>query len=338
MEFNKNLFLKLLHRDKNNIEINKNNYLLVNLYILLISLNNNYYNESIEKDNNKIIKIFLTKINNLKVKIQLKRKQNEIDNLINDIKKTYELEENILFEYIKDKNNFFNILEEKDARKISSYIDKLTKKEIYRIDNIEKFDNDRKLIIEYISKYNYDIKSNKIEFSKINYSIDIDKFYEIFNYLLNIDNYSNLYKLVSNNTSRREIIKLLINVIKNKKIEDVDSDKIFIPIILKNILFDNNFDNNIKTDGFIVENIKISDLYKLANEKNSLGASTKWKNFNIPNEYLFKKIKEIIDKGMYYYNNDKFIMELVINKNGDFKVSISVEEIKEILINYLTNN
>lgn len=336
MESYKNLFLELLNKDTSNIEIK--DYLLINLYIMLISLNNNYYNETLEEENNKTVKIFLTKINNLKVKIQLKRKQTEIDNLINDIKKTYELEENILFEYIDDKTKFFDIISSKDAKKISSYIDKLTKKEIYNMDNIEELSNNRNLIIEYVKKYKYNILDNKIIFEKVNYSIDNYKFYEIFNYLLNIDNYYNLYKGISSNTYRREIIKSIIKVIKNKSFNDVDHNKILIPIILNYILLDRSFNNNLKTDSFIVENIKISDLYKFANEKNNIGASTKWKNFNIPNEYLFKKIKEIIDNGMYYYNNDLFIMELVINKNSDFKVSINIASIKEILTDYLTNN
>ena len=50
------------------------NNLNINLYLTLLSLNNSNYKESIYLDEINIIEDFLRKINNLKVNIQLKRK------------------------------------------------------------------------------------------------------------------------------------------------------------------------------------------------------------------------------------------------------------------------
>jgi len=62
--------------------------ILINLYITLLSLNDNKYTLLNIIEEGREIKLLLTKLNNLKVKIQLKRKQKEIDNLANDIKNT----------------------------------------------------------------------------------------------------------------------------------------------------------------------------------------------------------------------------------------------------------
>ena len=59
--------------------------LKLNIYLALLSLNNNNYQDSFFTEEHRIIDDFLRKVNNLKVKIQLKRKQTEIDKLHKEI-------------------------------------------------------------------------------------------------------------------------------------------------------------------------------------------------------------------------------------------------------------
>ena len=61
------------------------NQFKLNIYLTLLSLNNNNYQESIQKEEINTIENYLRKINNLKVKIQLKRKEEDINKLLTEI-------------------------------------------------------------------------------------------------------------------------------------------------------------------------------------------------------------------------------------------------------------
>jgi hypothetical protein len=151
----------------------------------------------------------------------------------------------------------------------------------------------------------------------------------MFSYLLNSDNYKKIYNNNSHDLIIANIIKLLI--IKDKKKEDID--KVLVPILLTYIL-SLNISSDIDTSEFNVENIKISELYSLASKtNNNLNSKiTKCGKISIPHDYLINNLKEMITKGMYYYNEDTFVLE---NNDNDFKVSINLDKIKEFIKNIL---
>lgn len=317
----------LLDLIKNLSNENIDNYLLINLYITLISLNSNIYNKKTEEEAINKVKLFLTKINNLKVKIQLNRKPKEIDELSKSIEKDYIINEESFNYYINSKEEFLNSISSNDAKKLTYYIDDITKKEIYIKDNIDSLFTFRNSFIKDVFNYNYDLKENIIYLNNKEYSLN--EFKDNFNYLLNIENYSNLYKKVFNNTERQNLIKSTISFIKKEIIPKEDIERVLIPTILIYLLNKPNL--NIISDDFIIENIKISELYALKE------SNINPKNIKVPDDYLINKIKEIMSKGMYYFDKDKFILELVNNKVSDFKVSITTENIKKIIINNLSN-
>ena len=313
-------YLKLIENPKNS---NINDELLIDLYITLISLNSNSYSEKEQKKESEKIKLLLTKLNNLKVKIQLNRKPKEIDELIKIINDCYEEESDLYYRYIKDQEEFLNILNSKDTIKLTSYIDRITKKEIEKEDNVSISNEEREIIINNIFN-GYTVKDNIITISNKEYQKE--RLLDIFDYLLVINNYPSIYKSVSSNTSRKELIQAIIKSIKNK-FTDESFLKVLIPTLLIQLL--PNISNNSNTDSFVIENIKIKDLYSLKENTNNINS----KNIKVPNEYLFTKIKEIMENGMFYYKDNKFIMELVKNKVSDFKVSIDILELKEFIMN-----
>lgn len=310
---------------ENPVITNINDELLIDLYITLISLNSNSSSEKAIKRESQKIKLLLTKLNNLKVKIQLNRKPKEIEELIKTISECYELDSDLYYRYIKDKEEFLNILDSKDTIKLTTYIDRITKKEIEKEDNFSIFNEEREFIINNIFN-GYTIKDNIITISNKEYQKE--RFLDIFDYLLVIDNYPNIYKSISSNTSRKELIQAIIKLIKNKS-TDESLLKVLIPTLLIHLL--PNINNNSNTDNFVIENIKIKDLYSLKENISNINS----KNIKVPNEYLFTKLKEIMVQGMFYFKDNRFIMELVQNKVSDFKVSIDILELKKIIINNL---
>ena len=298
--------------------------LKIDLYMTLLSLNNSNYNELIYTKEISIIEDFLRKINNLKVKIQLKRKDNEIDELLNKIIDIYNNNIKIISKYNKDNLDIINIIKTKDTKEITSILDKLTKHKIQIISNKDYYDKIRKDINNNIFNNKYIINNNIITID--NTIITLDEFYEIFSYLLDINNYKNIYTKEEENILHNELITNIIDIINNEK----EITKEIIPIILSNILYKNisNYEY-INTKDFNIDNIKISDLYSFANNKIINNNTAKWRKILIPNEYLYNKIKEIVPKGMYYFKDDNFIID---NKDNDFKVSISINNIKTFLI------
>ncbi len=316
------LYAELLNNNFNNIDNNK-----VLLYITLIFLNNDNYSIDNMKKEISETKLVLTKLNNLKVKIQLKRKQKEIDEVVDSIKKYVDSSWNYVSCYIKDKDELFQIVDSLDAKKITDYIDRVTKREMEVSENLEDISNKRNNIINLIKNNPFDIVNNKLIIE--DYDIELDDFYLLFDYLLNTNNYADLYKSVNSNENRKYIIEKIISCINHQISE---TEKIIIPVALTCLL--NSFDcYTINTSDFEIENIKISDLYSLANQKCIDKNTSKWKNIAIPNTYLFDKMKEIICNGMYYYKDKKFVLELVSNKISDFKVSIDIDKMKLFLKN-----
>ena len=95
---------------------------------------------------------------------------------------------------------------------------------------------------------------------------------------------------------------------------------------------------NIDMSKFNIENIKITDLYKMANDKQNTNEKVaKWKNIIISNEYLYNKTKESLLYGTYYFNNELFILENIDNNISDFKVSINVADMRQFLKESLLN-
>jgi len=306
----------------------------VNLYVTLLSLNDNKYTLLNIMEESKEIKLLLTKLNNLKVKIQLKRKQKEIDDLAEDIKRIYDVKRKLLLNYIDDREELFRIIDTRDAKEITKYIDKVTKVEIVKTDRMDERNDLREKVLDLILKNVYQVNDQTICISGCQEKVKIliNDFFDIFNYLLNIDNYDNIYKLNSSNDSHREIINDIIKVIRLEDCNCESLKKIVIPMILTYML--PSLDETIKTADFVIENIKISDLYSMAKNNSQNKDTARWKNVQISNEYLFKKIAEMVNRGMYYYQDNKFILELVDNKISDFKVSIEIDK----MISFLNDN
>lgn len=333
--------LQLLNSEEN---INIENYqeeLMVNLYLTLLSLSNLKYSKDIDKIEKDVISDFLRKLNNLKVKIQLKRKQTEITKLSEELITEYYENINILSIYIKDGKELENIITSMDTTKITKIIDKVTKEKMNKEDNKEEIDKFRLELLEILPDSNYYIKENKlfIENEKKKKEMTIKEFIDTFSYLLIPDNYNKLYTNKNNQKSHDLIISNIIKflVVKDKK----DLEKVLIPAIITYILslnIDNQYE--LDTSSFNIENIKITELYSLAQQEptDNNVKSPKWRNISIPNEYLINKLKDLIKRGMYYYKEDTFILENIENKVSDFKVSIAEDKIKLFLTKVLEAN
>lgn len=304
------------------------NNLNINLYLTLLSLNNSNYKESIYLDEINIIEDFLRKINNLKVKIQLKRKDTEINELLETIKNIYQDNTKLISKYNKDNINIVNELESKEPKRITSILDNLTKEKIKKVSNKEYYDKLRKDINENIFKNEYTIDNDNLIIN--NTVISINEFYEIFSYLLDINNYKDIYPNKDENKLHKQLITKIIDIIESNS----SLDNEIIPIILTNLLSKSipNYEY-INTTNFNIDNIKITDLYSFANNTNQEinNNTAKWQKILIPNEYLYNKIKEIVSKGMYYFKEDNFIIENIENTTSDFKISISINNIKTFL-------
>lgn len=341
--------LKLINKDEN---INIDEYqeeLIVNLYLTLLSLSNQEFSEEIDKKEKEQIDDFLRKLNNLKVKIQLKRKPTEINKLAEELITQYYENINILSIYIKDGIELENVINTMDAKSLTKLIDKVTKDKMNKEYSKEERNERRIALVNLLPNSNYYINNNTLFiYNDDKYEeVLLKDFIEMFSYLLNPDNYKKLY---SNQTNQRNHELIIANIIKllilnDKKKEEIN--KVLIPIALTYILsldLDNQID--LDTSEFTIENIKITELYSLAsqNQHNEEinSKTTKWRNISIPNNYLINKLKEMIKRGMYYYKEDTFILENIENNTSDFKVSIKlnsmIEFLKRILDSSLEKN
>ena len=300
----------------------------LNLYLTLLSLNSHNYSEDIYKKEINIMEDYLRKTNNYKVKIQLKRKEEEINKLLEEIKQIYENNKNIIDKYNKENLNIITILESKEPKEITTLIDKLTKEKMKKVNNLNNYKDLMNNIISNINKYH--IESNNLIINN-NMMIPLDDFYNVFDYLINIDNYKDIYSNDIANNSHKIIINDIIEMINNNNLDNINNN-ILIPIILNYIISSNipNYEE-IATDKFHIDNIKISDLYSLANNNNiNNNNKVMWRKIIIPNSYLYSKLNETINKGMYYFKDDDFIIESI----GDFKVSISINS----MISFIKDN
>lgn len=329
MNLSYNDYLLDLINDLTNFDL-FNNELKLNIYLTLIALSKGYYNEAKYQSDLDIVDDFLRKTNNLKVKIQLKRKEDEITDLINRLKDIYEKNSKLIDKFNYDKLSITTIIENRNPLEITNLIDKLTKEKINYHDNKDMYDNLRTKIISHIFSNNYNIIDNNTlvlntpDNNDIVISLDI--FYKVFDYLLDIDNYQET--LNSNHTTS---INDIINILTTKTI----NKETLIPIILTNII-NKNIPNPDILDfsKFNINNIRITDLYSIAgNNQNYLNEkSAKWNKIYIPNSYLHQRIKEIIKVGTYYFKDNIFYIEELNN----FKISINTDNMLDFLKNYLS--
>ena len=212
--------------DNNELTNSFNINIKIDLYLTLLSLNNNNYNHTMFQNDINILEDFLRKINNLKVKIQLKRKEEEINNLIDNIKEIYLNNTNKINRFNKDNTNIITILDEKNPIELTNILDKLTKEKIKIVSNKDYYNE----IKEEIKNNNYIINNDGIIIN--NKIINIDEFYDIFSYLLDINNYKNIYPNEEKNELHNSLIQNIIDV--TKEIKEIDKEKI--PMILTHIL------------------------------------------------------------------------------------------------------
>lgn len=335
-----NFLLQLLNKESNIDNKENKESLELNIYLTLLALSNCKYDESLYQKEIDKVETFLRKVNNLKVKIQLKRKEEEINKLTTEIKEIYTKNKDSISKYNKANLDIENILNSNNAPDLTLLIDKLTKEKMKKIEKKETHDVLRKKIKEslFISDYYIDKDMLYIEKNEKNDSIQIllSEFYEIFEYLLNIDTYK---KIFPNNNSSVMHLTLIGDIIKKILTKETIDNEI-IPIVLTYLITKNipNYEN-IDTSNFNINNIKITDLYSFAENNDQIENqnTARWKKILIPNEYLYKKIKEIAIKGMYYFQEDKFILENIENATSDFKISIEIDKMLEFLKENLQN-
>ena len=321
LSYNETL-LKLLNNEEDKLLFTDR--LLVNIYLTLLSLNNNYYDEKLYTEELNNIEDFLRKINNLKVKIQLKRKEKEITDLHNEIKTIYQNKKNLIDNYNINNLDIISLLDTLEPNTLTNLIDSLTKEKLKRVNHKEYYEKIRnEIITNSLSNYHLD---NDILFIG-NTNVHLDDFYLIFSYLLNIDNYPKKYTTDKTNNRYLNIVHELISIIKNNTLP---TQSTIIPITLTYLLTQDINYEPLNTNNFNILNIKITDLYSFAKTESN-NQTAKWKNISIPNEYLYHKIKEITHKGMYYFENDNFIIENIENNLSDFKISINISAMHDFL-------
>lgn len=324
--------LQLLNKEEVIDDKEEEELLKINIYLSLLSLNNHNYKDKIYEEEFLIIDNFLRRVNNYKVKIQLKRKDTEIEEILKEIDLLYEENKKIIDKYNKDKLDILKIITSKDAKEITKLIDKMTKVKMRKENYYEEDNFRRKEIIDIIFKSNYYIDDDMLYIIGIDRGlrIRIEEFYEIFDYLLDIDNYQDIYN--SDKIEHKEIIKKIIDMIKKGNYKEISSYEI-IPIMMTYLIFkDVSILEDINMGDFKIDNIKITDLYSFANNKDISDKNhAKWEKIVIPNKYLYQKFNELIAKGMYYYQDEMFTIEGIDNNISDFKVSITKDNIMTLL-------
>ena len=312
--------IELIDNNESKIRIEPNT--TIDLYMTLLSLNNSSYDYNMYKKEIELIEDFLRKINNLKIKIQLKRKEKEIQTLQENIKEIYLNNTSLIDRYNKENINIIYTIISNNTKDITNLLDKLTKEKIKRISNNDYYNQIRESLANETNK-NYVVNNETIIIN--NNIISLSEFYEIFSYLLDIENYKDTYTDKKKNELHKQLINNIINIINNKN--ELNNEKI--PMILTYILTKQitNYET-VNTEDFMIENIKITDLYSFANNNQTNTNTAKWQKIQIPNEFLYKKLKESIFSGMYYIKDNNFIIE---NNISSFKTSIEITKINNFL-------
>ena len=307
----------------------------INIYQTLMNLNHSDPSKY-EESELSILEDYLRKLNNLKVKIQLKRKQSEIDTLMQEIISQYERNKLIIDKYNTNNLDITKIVTTKDPQELTTLIDTETKEKLRRINNKNYYDELRIKLNKLLPISKYEAQNDTLFLSnnEENMEVPLNDFYQVFEYLLDIDTYN---QPMTNNKANRHRIVMVSEIIKYflaKENQNNYQIKVAIPLVLSYLTTETipNIDL-IDTSKFKIDNIKISDLYSLAQEnrqENSERRAT-WQKISIPNSYLYQKIKEIILKGTYYFDDDKFILENIEQNQSDFKISISIIDMQEFL-------
>lgn len=316
-----NLLLSLID-NHNNIPKEYRDYLEFNTYLALLELSSYYYPTSKISEEYNSIENFLRRLNNLKVKIQLKRRQSEIDTLIEQLLEEYKKIKKSILKYNKNNLNVANIIKEKNPQDLTTLIDALTIEKMSLDSKKKEYDNIRNIITKKHENITYDYSENIIHITENNnivLEIQFQEFKEIFSYLLEIDSYKDVYKDENSNNLHKKVIESLIN----KKYE-----KSIIPLTITYIFNQENIPyNDLDTSAFNIENIKISDLNSFGTRERKI-KNARWKNISISNEFLYPKLILLTKKGMYYQENDSIIFE---DTNNEFKVSINNKDITNFL-------
>ena len=287
-------------------------------YLTLLSLNNHNYKEDIYLEEINKVENFLRKVNNYKVKIQLKRKEGEINTLLTEIKDIYNRNTDIINKYNKDNLDIINILDSREPKEITPLIDRLTRVKMKKVNILPKYNNIINTNID-----NYEIENNTININN-NLIISFDGFYDIYDYLLDLSNYKEVYRKTEIINYHHKLILDYINMIKsNTKLTKEETILVILNYLVKKDIIPNELDFS----KFKIGNIKISDLYNFANNNLTEEYHAKWGKVIIPNDYLFNKIKELLSMGMCYFKDDSFILE----NTSDFKISISSLELINLI-------
>lgn len=313
MEVNKSyiqFLLQLLNNDED-IDIEKNQEgLIVNLYLTLLSLSNLEYSEDIDQKEKEIISDFLRKLNNLKVKIQLKRKASETNKLAEELITQYYENINILSIYIKDGIELENTINTMDAKSLTKLIDSVTKDKMNKEYNKTERNQRRKELVKLLPTSEYYIDNETI-FIKNNNINDLNNAEDEDNNKIEIEN-------VNTDTSE----KLETNKLETEKNKETENEEL------------NN--SNINLEDTITINNLIQNTLEL--EKIEIkNIETENKELNKSNDTYEKiKVKDFIEMFGYLLNQDNYKKTYKNKSNQKTHELIITNIIKILLDNKIT--
>ena len=304
MEVNKSYiqFLLQLLNNEEKIDIEKNQEgLIVNLYLTLLSLSNLEYSDDIDEKEKETISDFLRKLNNLKVKIQLKRKVAETNKLAEEIITKYYENINILSIYIKDGIELENTINTMDAKSLTKLIDSITKDKMNKEYNKTERNARRKDLVKLLPTNEYyiengiiHIKNNQeLQVQKENTNIDTDK---------------------SKIENRKEDIELQ----NDKLIETNQDDTTTINTIIHNTMELEKIDINDNNNEDAITNIDVENKNTEKTKQNS-------------NIYEEITIKDFIEMFSYLLNQDNY-KKTYKNKSNQKTHDLIVSNIIKILL------
>ena len=299
MEVNKSyiqFLLQLLNNDED-IDIEKNQEgLIVNLYLTLLSLSNLEYSEDIDEKEKEIISDFLRKLNNLKVKIQLKRKATETNKLAEELITQYYENINILSIYIKDGVGLENTINTMDAKSLTKLIDSVTKDKMNKEYNKTERNQRRKELVKLLPTSEYYIENETI-FIKNN----------------NITNKNNIE---DENNNKIEIENTNTDTLDKPEVNKLETEKNKKNINLEDTITINNLiQNTLELEKIEINNIETKDK-ELNNDKNI---------------YEEIKVKDFIEMFGYLLNQDNY-KKTYKNKSNQKTHELIISNIIKILI------
>ena len=308
-----------------------NSLLDLNIYMALLNDSNHVYNMSIFHDEVMLVEDFLRKINNLKVKIQLKQKKSEIDKLTENIINIYDDNREVIDRFNTDYMDIKTIILGEVTETLTSLIDTITKEKMLRVKKQSEY-------IRIRDKIGTNLKDAYIQddiyvFLLDNEEIRMDKdeFIRIFDYLRDTNIYSKNEMDTRTNRLRMLNIAKMIKTLYDKS----NLDTIVVSSLLINNLIYSDITNleEIDMSKFNILNVKINELYQnIDNSGNSYLA--KWHKTAIKSEYIYDRLIRIIKKGYFYNIDDMIIFEDTLNHQNEFKVSIKMDDLTKIIKNY----